>query len=73
MEVRSIQCIKETHTNSSVFGSLSKFPTRVLTSQDVQSMKDDVPVIYHDFLISERRIDAPQHNLYLDQVIYKPF
>lgn len=41
----------------------------MLTSEDVQLTKDNVPVIYHDFLMSETGIDAPLHNLSLEQVI----
>ena len=40
----------------------------ILTSEDVQITKDDVPIIYHDFLISETGIDEPLHNLSLEQV-----
>jgi glycerophosphoryl diester phosphodiesterase len=35
---------------------------------DVQLTKDHVPVIYHDFLVSETGIDAPVHTLTLEQV-----
>jgi glycerophosphodiester phosphodiesterase len=35
---------------------------------DVQLTKDLVPVIYHDFLVSETGTDAWMHNLSLDQV-----
>lgn len=41
----------------------------MLTREDVQLTKDDVPVIYHDFLMSETGIDAPLHSLSLEQVI----
>jgi glycerophosphoryl diester phosphodiesterase len=34
----------------------------------VQLTKDLVPVIYHDFLVSETGIDAPVHTLTLEQV-----
>lgn len=34
---------------------------------DVQVTKDDVPVIYHDFLVSEAGADIPMHELSLDQ------
>lgn len=34
---------------------------------DVQLTKDHVPVIYHDFLVSETGIDAPVHTLTLEQ------
>ena len=34
---------------------------------DVQLTKDRVPVIYHDFLVSETGIDAPMHTLTLEQ------
>ncbi|CCG84294.1 protein of unknown function [Taphrina deformans PYCC 5710] len=34
---------------------------------DVQITKDLVPVIYHDFLVSQTGIDAPVHALTLDQ------
>lgn len=36
---------------------------------DVQLTKDHVPVIYHDFLVSETGIDAPVHNLTLEQFL----
>ncbi len=35
---------------------------------DVQLTKDHVPVIYHDFLVSETGIDAPVHTLTLEAV-----
>lgn len=41
----------------------------MLTSEDVQLTKDSVPVIYHDFLMSETGLDAPVHNISLEQVI----
>jgi glycerophosphodiester phosphodiesterase len=44
-------------------------PFFVLTREDVQLTKDDVPVIYHDFLMSETGIDAPLHSLSLEQVL----
>ena len=37
---------------------------------DVQLTKDDVPIIYHDFLMSETGIDAPLHNLDLEQFMF---
>ena len=37
---------------------------------DVQLTKDLVPVIYHDFLISETGTDSPMHALSLDQFNY---
>lgn len=37
---------------------------------DVQLTKDDVPIIYHDFLMSETGIDAPLHNLNLEQFMF---
>ena len=36
---------------------------------DVQLTKDHVPVIYHDFLVSETGIDAPVHALTLEQFL----
>ena len=39
-----------------------------LTIADVQLTKDHVPVVYHDFLVSETGIDAPVHTLTLEQV-----
>jgi glycerophosphodiester phosphodiesterase len=36
---------------------------------DVQLTKDHVPVIYHDFLVSETGTDAPVHTLTLDQFL----
>lgn len=44
----------------------------MLTNEDVQLTKDNVPVIYHDFLMSETGIDAPLHALNLEQVIQNP-
>ena len=38
----------------------------MLTNEDVQLNKDDVPVIYHEFLMSEIGIDAPLNNLSLE-------
>lgn len=35
---------------------------------DVQLTKDHVPVIYHDFLVSETGTDAPLHTLSFEQV-----
>jgi glycerophosphodiester phosphodiesterase len=37
---------------------------------DVQLTKDHVPVIYHDFLVSETGIDAPVHTLTLEQFMH---
>ena len=37
---------------------------------DVQLTKDHVPVIYHDFLVSETGIDAPMHTLTLEQFLH---
>ncbi|KAL9090459.1 MAG: hypothetical protein Q9159_001989 [Coniocarpon cinnabarinum] len=37
---------------------------------DVQLTKDDVPVIYHDFLASETGTDAPVHTLSLSQFLH---
>ncbi|KAL9067026.1 MAG: hypothetical protein Q9157_006953 [Trypethelium eluteriae] len=37
---------------------------------DVQMTKDLVPVIYHDFLVSETGIDAPVHTLTLEQFLH---
>jgi glycerophosphodiester phosphodiesterase len=37
---------------------------------DVQLTKDHVPVIYHDFLVSETGIDAPVHLLTLEQFLH---
>ncbi|KAK8193210.1 glycerophosphodiester phosphodiesterase GDE1 [Phyllosticta capitalensis] len=36
----------------------------------VQLTKDHVPVIYHDFLVSETGIDAPVHTLTLEQFLH---
>ena len=37
---------------------------------DVQLTKDHVPVIYHDFLVSETGIDAPVYTLTLEQFLH---
>ncbi|KAL1311879.1 hypothetical protein AAFC00_001951 [Neodothiora populina] len=37
---------------------------------DVQLTKDMVPVIYHDFLVSETGVDVPVHNLTLEQFLH---
>ena len=44
----------------------------ILTNQDVQITKDNVPIVYHDFLMSETGIDAPLYNLNLEQVLLTP-
>ncbi|EMR11148.1 hypothetical protein PNEG_00744 [Pneumocystis murina B123] len=36
---------------------------------DVQLTKDYIPIIYHDFLVSETGIDIPVHNLTLQQFL----
>nr|POE72216.1 glycerophosphodiester phosphodiesterase gde1 [Quercus suber] len=36
---------------------------------DVQMTKDHVPVIYHDFLVSETGVDVPVHTLTLEQFL----
>ena len=35
---------------------------------DVQLTKDHVPVIYHDFIVSETGIDSPMHTITHEQV-----
>ena len=35
---------------------------------DVQLTKDHIPVIYHDFLVSETGIDSPMHTITHEQV-----
>ena len=37
---------------------------------DVQLTKDHVPVIYHDFTVSETGIDAPVHTMTLEQFLH---
>ncbi|GKU22960.1 unnamed protein product [Fusarium langsethiae] len=36
---------------------------------DVQLTKDDIPVVYHDFLVVEKGCDVPMHALTLEQFI----
>lgn len=36
---------------------------------DVQLTKDNVPVVYHDFLVAESGIDIPMHELTLEQFL----
>ncbi|SCU94647.1 LANO_0E07514g1_1 [Lachancea nothofagi CBS 11611] len=36
---------------------------------DVQLTKDNVPVIYHDFLVAESGVDIPMHELTLEQFL----
>jgi len=38
----------------------------------VQLTKDHVPVVYHDFIVSETGTDLPLHNLSLEQVSRDP-
>ena len=47
-----------------------RIPVPTNCELDVQLTKDHVPVIYHDFLVSETGIDAPVHALTLEQVSY---
>ncbi|GMM30264.1 glycerophosphocholine phosphodiesterase [Martiniozyma asiatica (nom. inval.)] len=37
---------------------------------DVQLTKDDVPVIYHDFIVAESGLDIPMHSLTLEQFMH---
>lgn len=37
---------------------------------DVQLTKDHVPIIYHDFLVSETGFDAPVHTITLEQFLH---
>lgn len=65
--------MEETHAKSSLVRyCIPRVALRsLLTSEDVQLTKDDEPIIYHDFLMSETGIDAPLHNLSMEQVIFK--
>ncbi|GMG33628.1 unnamed protein product [Ambrosiozyma monospora] len=36
---------------------------------DVQLTKDDIPVVYHDFLVAEAGVDVPMHALTLEQFL----
>ena len=71
IEVRDSLRGENSHTKRSIvwYLNLLKASACVLTNEDVQLTKDDVPVIYHDFLVSETGIDAPLHKLSLEQVI----
>jgi Glycerophosphoryl diester phosphodiesterase family len=62
---------EESHAETSLVRYIisTAIPLFVLTNEDVQLTKDHVPVIYHDFLMSETGIDAPLHSLSLEQVI----
>ncbi|EEP82153.1 predicted protein [Uncinocarpus reesii 1704] len=54
---------------------MAKLPVCVLRLQkhhltllaDVQLTKDDIPVIYHDFIVAEKGSDAPMHTLTFKQ------
>ncbi|KAL1967929.1 hypothetical protein VTN77DRAFT_2346 [Rasamsonia byssochlamydoides] len=53
------------------FRSCYQFLTTIYSYKaDVQLTKDHVPVIYHDFLVSETGIDAPVHTLTLEQFLH---
>lgn len=71
IEVRYFLYGEASHTKKSIvrYLFLLKASACVLTNKDVQLTKDDVPVIYHDFLVSETGIDAPLHKISLEQVI----
>ena len=45
-----------------------KTPTYNANLPDVQLTKDHVPVVYHDFLVSETGIDSPMHTITHEQV-----
>ena len=38
---------------------------------DVQLTKDHIPVVYHDFLVSETGIDSPMHTITHKQVCFR--
>lgn len=58
----------ENHTKRSLVWYFipGAIPFVMLTNEDVQLTKDDVPIIYHDFLMSETGTDAPLHNVSLE-------
>ncbi|QLL30884.1 hypothetical protein HG536_0A06990 [Torulaspora globosa] len=37
---------------------------------DVQMTKDNIPVVYHDFLVAETGVDIPMHELTLEQFLH---
>ncbi|KAK0125575.1 Glycerophosphocholine phosphodiesterase [Cadophora gregata f. sp. sojae] len=57
-----------TSMTQNVFGRSAV--TRVVGHRDVQLTRDHVPVIYHDFLVSESGADLAPHNLSFDQFMY---
>ncbi|KAH0541280.1 hypothetical protein FGG08_004204 [Glutinoglossum americanum] len=63
-----------THPNMSITENQTYWKkmssTMVIGHRDVQLTKDHVPVIYHDFLVSETGIDAPVHTLTLEQFLH---
>ncbi|ETS86509.1 hypothetical protein PFICI_00337 [Pestalotiopsis fici W106-1] len=44
-------------------------PSGFLQKVDVQVTRDLIPVIYHDFLVSETGTDAPMHNITYEQLM----
>lgn len=56
------------------FHSLVSLHFEILTVAnfpDVQLTKDHIPVIYHDFLVSETGIDSPMYTVTHEQVRFR--
>lgn len=75
IEVDSTLILMNDHADCSLVWYMKSSRTenqqfRAKSAPDVQLTRDHVPIIYHDFLLSESGADLAPHHLSFDQVLF---